>query len=226
MAKKQVTKRSVRPKKIHQQEPVTQAVTAAESKADIPTGTPAATQASSAPQPSLWRDKLMIFALTLVGTLAGVWIGSSLTTRTTQNTQPDGRVQTSDARIEKERRQTREILVAIQEELVENARILKQRTAPGQVAMRNAGSSFQVLKDDFWTALVYNSEIRWATDPQLLRDISNAYYYIDEIKSLERKNAGGKGSQKNILEISATAEKAIVDAAVEIDQKLVSTAGK
>jgi hypothetical protein len=220
MAKKQTPKRTVRTKKVRKPEPVAQKTEVVEKQMESPAAAISVAEEHFAPPPSKWRDRLLIFALTLVGTLAGVWIGSSLLSN--PGTHSAAR-QASEAQMEGERKQSREVLVAIQEELVENARILKQRRASGQVDPKSAGSSFLILRDDFWTALVHNSEMRWVTDVQLLRTIAKAYYYINEIKALERKSAVDKNSQKYFPELTALAEKSIVDAAVAIDQKLVAS---
>jgi hypothetical protein len=84
MAKKQAPKRSTRSKRVYKQEPVPQAIPVSESKTEDPTVAMAAVETSFVTPPK-WRDRLLIFALTLVGTLAGVWIGSSLLA--TQGTQ-------------------------------------------------------------------------------------------------------------------------------------------
>jgi hypothetical protein len=235
MGKRQVTKRSPRPKKTELDQ---LAAPVAEPAPIQPETPPAAANYEpvdeKSPRKEL-RERMTLFSFTLIAALVGVALGFYLGSEATRNSVPTVAPPTSPTSTKIDSDRARNVLVLIQEELVENARILKQQQALRQGGRVDPSVSFQFVKNDLWRAIINSNDIQAVQDLDLLRTIAAAYRYIDEIKMLERRTLeassgpGKAGSptvdrggaiSSSLRQISSEAEKSIVEAAVHIDHKL------
>jgi hypothetical protein len=175
------------------------------------------------------------FSFTVGAALLGVALGFYLGSEASRNTPPAGALQLTGSIAKIDRDRARKILVMIQEELVENARVLKQQREVQQGGRVDPSVSFQFVKNDLWRAIVNGNDVQAIHDLDLLSAIATAYRYIDEIRMLERKvleasslpgrpvpaaKESGRLLSSSLAKISPIAEKAVVEAAVQIDHKL------
>jgi uncharacterized membrane protein len=187
--------------------------------------------------PSRWRDRILIFVLTLVAMLIGIAIGFYFGQRTTQSAQPATQAIAESAPVQRDREASRKVLVMLQDELVENARVLKQRRESGYQALVNPAVSSQTLKNDVWKAVFNSNRIPEAADLDLLKTLMDAYRQIEEIRVLDTKRfeimtasgrspASGRESAQlvasELARISPMAEKSIVEAAVQMERKITA----
>jgi hypothetical protein len=125
--------------------------------------------------------------------------------------------------------------VFLQDELVENARILKQQRELRQGGNVDPSVRFQFVKNDLWRAVVNGGDIQAVQDLNLLNTIATAYRYIDELRLLERRSIeatsisgtsipGAREQQAAVSsllnKLAPLAEKSILEAVVQLDQKL------
>ncbi len=191
----------------------------------------------SAP-PSKWRERILIFFLALAAVLIGVGIGYYFGQRSGQPPQPSDRAITSSASLQRDPEVTRKVLVMLQDELVENARLLKRRRESGQQALIDPSAPLLILKNDVWKVVANSNWIQELTGLDLMRTLVDAYRHIEEVKLLEMKRfetvtasgrplAGDRESAQLVAsalaKISPIAEKSIVEAAVQVERKLTAT---
>lgn len=187
--------------------------------------------------PSRWQDRILIFVLTLVALLIGIAIGFYFGQRTTQPQQQAEQAIAESAPVQHDREASRKVLVMLQDELVENARVLKRRRESGYQALVNPAISSQTLKSDVWKAVFNSNRVQEAVDSDLLKTLMDAYRQIEEVRLLDTKRfelmtasgrspAGGRESAQlvasELARISPMAEKSIVDAAVQVERKITA----
>jgi hypothetical protein len=179
------------------------------------------------------RGRITLFTFTLAAALLGVALGFYLGSEAAKSAAPTTPVQTTTpGTIDAER--ARKVLVLLQEELVENAKILKQQRELQHGGKADPSVTFQFVKNDLWRAIVNNGDIQAVRDLDLLQTIATAYRFIDEIRMLERQTiestslAGISATTKEtartlsvtLARTAALAEKSTVEAAVMIDHKI------
>jgi len=241
-SKRQTTKRAPRPKKAGLDEPVipapdlpaSQSYTQADFKAEVPAATAAMEPEQEEDAGTAGSGRVTLFSFTFVGILLGVALGYYIGSETTRVDPPVAASQTTTEPAAIDADRTRKVLVLIQEELVKNARILRQqRELRGRGGVDLSVSS-QIVKNDIWRAITSSSDAKALQDTVLLHSVATAYGFVDEVGLLQRKaveamSFGGKPAASSETErallatlarISVAAEKSLVDAAVQIDHKL------
>lgn len=231
MAKRQPTKRPVRPRK-------TEAALPAETSVPIPVpaeSAPIVTQPENGSKQPERGGSLTLFLFTLVAALLGVALGYYLGAKSSDDGLSDDASQAAAQPATMDREREREVLVLLQDELVENARILKQQRELRQGGNVDPSVRFQFVKNDLWRAVVNGRDVQAIQDLSLLNTIATAYRYIDEIRLLERRSVeigtvtgrfvpGIREQQAATLaslgKLAPLAEKSILEAAVQLDQNL------
>jgi hypothetical protein len=190
------------------------------------------------PQPEGRRTMYLLFFLTLAATLVGVIIGYSLGDDADSPEQPTGNQALINSPRQTDPGIIRKTLVFLQDEMVENARVLKRRRETGQQALVDPTASSQILKNDAWKATLNSGRIQDIADVDLLKAVVEAYRHVEEIKILEWKRfetssvtgrplaadrTGAEAISATLMKISPIAEKALVDAAVLFDRSITAT---
>jgi|GEM_PF-2101878 len=231
MAKRQPTKRTIRPKKTESAPLMLQAPEPPPPPTESAPIVRAPEAGSAQPER---RNNLTLFTFTLIAALLGVALGYYLGAEAIGDREEDESFQAgTPARIDSNR--GREVLVFLQDELVENARILKQQRELRQGGNVDPSVRFQFVKNDLWRAVVNGGDIQAVQDLNLLNTIATAYRYIDELRLLERRSIeatsisgtsvpGAREQQSAISsslnKLAPLAEKSILEAVVQLDQKL------
>ena len=180
------------------------------------------------------NGRVALITFTLAGIFLGVALGYYLGSEATTVDQPAIALQTTTVPATIDADRARKVLVLIQEELVRNARILRQQRELRERGGVDLAVSSQIVKNDLWRAITSSSDAQALQDTVLLHSLATAYGYIDEVGLLQRKaveamSFGGKPETSRETEralgatlarISARTEKSIVDAAVQIDYKI------
>ncbi len=234
-SQRQTSKRAPRPKKPDLNEPVVPAPESSSPEPDLLAATvtmePPAHEENTAPVRS---RRVILFSFTFAGILLGVALGYYLGSEAAK-TEPSAiapQTTTVPATIDADR--AHKVLVLIEEELVENARILRQQRELRERRGVDLSISSQIVKSDLWRTVTNSSDAQALRDTVLLHSVATAYGYLDEVGLLQRKavevmSFGGKPAApreagrallSTLAKISALAEKSVVDAAVLIDHRI------
>ena len=122
------------------------------------------------------------FGSNFLATVAGVALGVPIAVWLTLK-EADEVGKTAKAQEEAQSaRRRKEILTVIQLELTENKEALLARRTSG-----SRGFVIPFLGDEVWAAMSDGGELRWISDPNLLRKIARSYWYIRTVIFLERQ---------------------------------------
>lgn len=234
VSKRQTAKRSPRPRKRVLKEPVVPVPEPSVFQPELPAATAAVEPAREERAEPGGIGRLTLFSFTLVGILLGIALGYYLGAQAAKVEPPAIAPQTKTVPATIDADRTRKVLVLIQEELIENARILRQQRELRKKGGADLSVSSQIVKNDLWRAVSSSSDAQALRDTVLLHSVATAYSHIDEIGLLQRKAleamsisakpAAAREAERALFaalaKSSAAAEKSIVDAAVQIDQRL------
>jgi hypothetical protein len=234
VSKRQTTKRAPRPRKRILKKPVVPAPGPSAFQPELPAATVAMEPAHEERAEPAKIGRVTLFSFTLVGILLGIALGYYLGSQAAKVEPPAIAPQTTTVPATIDADRTRKVLVLIQEELIENARILRQQRELREKGGSDLSVSSQIVKNELWRAISSSSDAQALRDTVLLHSVAAAYGHIDEIGLLQRKAleamsfagkpAAARESERALFaalaKSSAAAEKSIVDAAVQIDQRL------
>lgn len=178
--------------------------------------------------------RVRIVAFTSIGILLGVALGYYIGSEATRVEPPAVTLQTTAAPTTIDADRVRKVLVLIQEELIENARILRQQRELREKGGVDLSVSSRIVKNDLWRTVSSSSDAQAFQDTVLLYSVATAYSYTDEVGLLQRKtveaisfgpkSAAASETERTIAatlaRISVVAERSVVAAAVQIDHKL------
>lgn len=225
MAKKTTQRKPARARKRMQEEPAAMPEVVAEMPPLAPEPVDIQPRFEEPQSPPKRRELWLVFFLTLIGTLIGVAIGFYFGA----GSQPPGQPAEKPIVFESPRATSpaeyRNILVLLQDEVVENARVVKRRRESGAQLPINPAVASQFLKNDAWKAMINSGKIRGVQDLTLLRTLLNAYRHVEEIKllvykDLETPQASDRDVAAALDKLYPDAESALVEAAVQIDKEI------
>jgi hypothetical protein len=182
----------------------------------------------------LRSGRVTLFSFTLIGILLGLALGYYLGSEATTSEPPAVVPQKATAPVTIDADRTHKVLVLIQEELIKNARILRQQRELRERGGADLSVSSQIVKNDIWRTVSSSSDAQALQDTVLLHSVATAYGFVDEVGLLQRKvleaisiqakPAAAREAERSLLaalaKSSAAAEKSIVDAAVKLDQRI------
>lgn len=233
-SQRQTPKRAPRPRKPRLNKPVFPTPESPVVQPELPAATVTTEPAHEEIAGTVRSGRVTIFSFTLAGILLGLALGYYFGSEATRVAPPAPALQTITAPAMIDADRTRKVLVLIQEELIENARILRQQRELRERGGVDLSVSSQIVKNDLWRTLTSSSDAQALRDTVLLHTVATAYGRIEEIGILQRKAleampvgakpAASRETERALLaalaRISVAAEKSIVEAAVQIDHRI------
>jgi len=237
LSERAISKRAPRARKPALIEPVIPAPEQQALQPELPAPTAAIERAHEESTGPPRSGRVTVFSFTLAGILLGLALGYYLGSEATKSEPPAIVPQTTTAPAAMNADRTRKVLVLIQEELIKNARILRQQRELRERGGSDLSVSSQIVKNDIWRTVSSSPDAQALQDTVLLHSVATAYGFVDEVGLLQRKAldamsiqtkpAAAREAERSLLaalaKSSAAAEKSIVAAAVQLDQRINAT---